>query len=135
MDPGAATLILRAARRPDRRPFLALAFLLGAVCAPSPEAFASGTTADRVLGQVSLALNRENLVDERGLAFPWGTAIDRSVTPSRIYVADTENNRVLAWADAAAFMNGDPADLVIGQPDFFSFACNNGGVSANSLCL
>src|SRR5206468_9593666 len=30
--------------------------------------------------------------------------------------------------------NADPADLVIGQPDFFSFACNNGGVRANSLC-
>ena len=104
----------RAARGPDRRALLALAFLLGPVCAPTPEAIASGTTADRVLGQVSFALNRQNLVDGRGLASPQWTAIDRSVTPNRLYVADAVNSRVLAWADAAAFMNGDPADLVIG---------------------
>src|SRR5438876_10139718 len=109
----------RKARRDDRRPLLALAVLLGTVAAPTSEAIASGTTADRVLGQVSFALNGQNLVDGRGLADPSGTAIDRSVTPNRIYVADSGNSRVLAWADAAAFMNGDPADLVIGQPDFF----------------
>jgi uncharacterized protein (TIGR03437 family) len=37
-----------------------------------------------------------------------------------VYVADTGNNRVLAWKNAASFSNGAMADLVIGQPDFLS---------------
>ncbi|WP_394766202.1 hypothetical protein [uncultured Paludibaculum sp.] len=32
-------------------------------------------------------------------------------------MADTGNNRVLAWRDAVSFTNGAPADLVIGQKD------------------
>ena len=95
----------------------------------------SGTTADGMLGQVSFALDGANLVDARGLIAPSAVAIDRSVTPNRIYVADTNNSRVLAWKNAAAFTNADPADLVIGQPDVLSFGCRNGGVSANSLCF
>ena len=44
---------------------------------------------------------------------------------------------MLAWANAAAFMNGDPADVVIGQPDFLSGSCAsaNGGPTASTLCF
>ena len=51
----------------------------------------------------------------------------------RLFVADSNNGRVLSWPNAPAFMNGQAADLVIGQPDFISNHANNGGVSANSL--
>ena len=37
-----------------------------------------------------------------------------------LYIADTFNNRVLAWKNAAGFNNGDSANLVIGQRDKFS---------------
>ena len=96
---------------------------------------ASGTTADRVLGQVDFTHNGANLVNGQGLYDPWTVAIDASVTPNRLYVADSFNNRVLGWRDAASFSNGEAADLVIGQPDFTFADCNNGGVSKNSLCV
>ena len=57
------------------------------------------------------------------MASPSDVAIDRSVTPNRLYVADTENSRVLGWSDADGFATGAPADLVIGQPDFASSDC------------
>jgi hypothetical protein len=71
-------------------------------------------------------------LSDGGLDQPAG-AVDTSTTPNRVYVADCYYNRVLGWMDAATFANGDPADLVIGQPDFLSGACNNLGVSATSL--
>jgi sugar lactone lactonase YvrE len=126
-------------RPPHHRPlvatfFVALASLLGAVRAPAALATGGDDTADRVLGQVSFAYDGINLVDGRGLYYPMGVAIDQSSMPNRVYVADDQNSRVLAWADAAAFVSGAPADLVIGQPDVFSSGCNTGGVSATSLC-
>jgi NHL repeat-containing protein len=98
-------------------------------------ALSGDTTADRVLGQVDFVHNGANIVDAQGLFGPLSVAIDTSVTPNRLYVADSFNNRVLGWADVTAFTNGYPADLLIGQPDFMSSACNNGGVSAKSLCF
>ena len=96
----------------------------------------SGTIAERVLGQDDLLHNVANLVDAAGLNFPEAVAIDASAIPNRLYVADEENNRVLGWRDAGAFINGAAADLVIGQPDFLSSMCNgiSATVSANSLC-
>ncbi|HLI85686.1 MAG TPA: hypothetical protein VKV17_17355 [Bryobacteraceae bacterium] len=58
-----------------------------------------------------------NLVEGRELYSPQGIALDTSVSPPILYVADTLNNRVLAWKNGSGFTNGSPADLVIGQPD------------------
>ena len=91
--------------------------------------------ADRLLGQVRRDQIEANLVDHDGLSGPDGIAIDTSVDPPRLYVADSFNHRVLGWADAAGFANGQPADLVIGQPDRWSSGCNKGGRSRSSLCL
>ena len=94
------------------------------------------TTADMVLGQDTFAHNVANMVDAQGLNFPLAVAIDTSATPNRVYVTDEDNNRVLGWRDAGSFSNGAPADLVIGQPDFLSSACNRGnsGPDSNTLC-
>ena len=94
----------------------------------------SSATANHVLGQADFSHVLENRVDGRGLDFPTDVAVDRSSMPNHIYVADGSNNRVLAWNDAATFANGAPADLVIGQPDAVSYMCNNGGLSASTLC-
>ena len=101
-----------------------------AVCAAI--VLASGTTGDRVLGQLDFAHSAPNLVDAKGVSTPDDVAIDLSATPNRIYVADEQNNRVLGWRDAESFSNGAPADLVIGQPDFLSSDCV--ATSNHSLC-
>jgi uncharacterized protein (TIGR03437 family) len=74
-----------------------------------------------------------NLVEGREFYSPTGVALDTSVTPSRIYVADTGNNRILAWKDAVNFTNGKMADLVIGQLDFFSTGANGPGRASSTL--
>jgi hypothetical protein len=108
--------------------------LLAAVVATLSLAASGDTTADRVLGQFDFTHDAANLIDARGLWDEAGVATDTSAAPNRVYIADTANSRVLGWKDAAGFANGDPADLVIGQPDFLSGACNNGGLGATSLC-
>jgi hypothetical protein len=92
------------------------------------------SVADGVLGQPGLTQNAPNRVDARGLSNPSRLAVDRSVTPNRIYVADTDNHRVLAWSSATGFANGAPADKVLGQPDAVSSGCNTGGVGPGTLC-
>jgi hypothetical protein len=99
----------------------AAAMIAVAVCAAI--VLASGTTGDRVLGQLDFVHNAANLVDANGVSSPDDVAIDSSATPNRVYVADEDNNRVLGWRDAASFSNGAPADLVIGQQDFISSDC------------
>ena len=94
-----------------------------------------------VLGQADLLHDGINNPTAAALQAPDGVAIDSSGGLNRLYVADTSNNRVLGWANAAAFVNGSPADIVIGQPDARSVGCNDGvavgdssGVGADSLC-
>lgn len=61
-----------------------------------------------------------NLVEGREFYAPQSVALDTGATPPILYVADTANNRVLAWRDAQAATGAAQADLVIGQPDFIS---------------
>jgi len=61
-----------------------------------------------------------NLVEGKELYHPWGVALDTSASPPILYVSDTGNNRVLGWKNALSFTNGQPADLVIGQQDFYA---------------
>ena len=74
--------------------------------------------ANRVVGQLDFVHDGVNIPDAHSLFNPKGIALDTSVVPTRLYVADTGNNRILRWNSAAAFLNGAPANLVIGQPDF-----------------
>jgi hypothetical protein len=79
----------------------------------------SDRPADVVLGQADFQSERAN----RGLPAPradtlhwcYGVTIDRG----RLLVADTGNRRVLMW-DAIPTTHGQPADLVMGQPDFIT---------------
>lgn len=74
-------------------------------------------TADLVLGQPDFNSNNATL-SQTGLNDPFEVAIDRSVSPNRIYVADSVNNRVLGWDSVAALTNGAPAELLIGSTGF-----------------
>ena len=93
------------------------------------------TAADGVLGQPNFTANTSNNPLLPGganrLFGPFSVSVDHLT--ARLFVADTSNNRVLSWPNALAFANGQAADLVIGQPDFYFTVRNKGGVSAASL--
>jgi uncharacterized protein (TIGR03437 family) len=70
-----------------------------------------------VWGQNDFVSNGANEVKPGGLNAPSKVAIDYSRSPYALYVSDTKNHRVLGWRDSVKFRTGDPADVVIGQPD------------------
>jgi uncharacterized protein (TIGR03437 family) len=78
-------------------------------------------TASRVIGQLDFPYRGVNLLDALGFAFPpsfpASAVLDSSVSPPHLYVADTFNNRILGYKDFTHLHAGQPADLVIGQPD------------------
>jgi len=75
-------------------------------------------TATRVWGQVDFSSNGPNQVKPSSINAPFKIAVDYSRLPYALYVSDTNNHRVLGWRDVTRFRTGDPADIVIGQPDF-----------------
>ncbi len=112
------------------------AFVMHAMSLASP----GDTTADAALGQTNLVSNEP---DDPALP-PTEASLNLDCffcsptiavgTSGRLYVADGNNGRVLGWPSAASFQNGDPADVVVGQPDFVSDNCSsNGGASATCM--
>jgi uncharacterized protein (TIGR03437 family) len=81
---------------------------------------AGSKTATLVWGQRSFSANGINQVKPGSLNAPSMIAIDYSQSPYALYVSDTTNHRVLGWKDSVRFRNGDPADIVIGQPDLLT---------------
>jgi uncharacterized protein (TIGR03437 family) len=77
-----------------------------------------------VWGQTDFSSNGVDQVKPAGMNSPAKVAIDYTRTPFALYVADTANNRVLVWKDSANFHSGDPADMVIGQPNLSSGFAN-----------
>jgi uncharacterized protein (TIGR03437 family) len=73
-------------------------------------------TAYRVLGQADLRRNGVNSVQGSELYNPLGVALDNRNGQNRIYISDSTNSRVLAWADVNSYQIGDPPALVLGQP-------------------
>ena len=90
------------------------------------------TVADLVLGQADFIHLGINNLGASGLSLPIAVATDST---GHIYVADACNNRVLGWRNAGSLTTGQPADLVIGQPDFHSFQFNNGTLPDDSSVL
>ena len=76
----------------------------------------NGANADAVLGQPDFTSSAAD-TSASGMHRPSGIAMDQS---GRLYVGDFYNNRVLWYDNAAGKPNGDPADGVLGQPDFTS---------------
>ena len=69
--------------------------------------------ADLVIGQKDMIQNFPGTAPDK-LRWPTGVTTDGS----KLAVADAYNNRVLIWTHFPT-ANGQPADIVIGQPDFF----------------
>jgi hypothetical protein len=87
-------------------------------------------TADQVLGQAALTYNTPNFGGPSALSGPMGATVDAQ---GHLYVVNSGNARVLGFANAATFVNGAPADLVIGEPDFFDDAAGYPTVSSSFL--
>jgi hypothetical protein len=88
----------------------------------------SDPNADRIYGQ-SDGSGSTCAAGPAGLCAPIGVGFDKG---GNLFIADTNNNRVLEYDDATT---GDAiADRVFGQPTFSEVACNTGGISSESLC-
>jgi uncharacterized protein (TIGR03437 family) len=94
----------------------------------------------RIVGQAvlqqqgTLTATAANLVEGREFRFPQAIALDTSASPPILYVADSGNNRVLAWKNALAFTSGAPfADKVIGQRDFLTTSAQGPGFLSTGL--
>jgi uncharacterized protein (TIGR03437 family) len=68
--------------------------------------------ASLVLGQPDFISSNSSLTST-GLRNPTGVATDGNI----LAIADTDNNRILIWLSMPK-SNGQPADVVVGQPDF-----------------
>ncbi|MCX6623753.1 MAG: hypothetical protein NTY38_22345, partial [Acidobacteria bacterium] len=81
----------------------------------------NGTPADLVLGQANFTSNRivgtgSSSPNATSLRGPQGVWLDNG----RIFVADTQNHRILIWTRSIT-QNGQPADIVLGQTSFTSY--------------
>ncbi len=102
-------------------------------------------TASRVIGQLDFPYNAANLVvgEEFYIAglqssVSGSAVLDLSATPPHLYVADTFNNRVLGFNDFTHAINGQKADIVLGQPDLMHTTINypsNLGTTPNAQGL
>jgi uncharacterized protein (TIGR03437 family) len=110
---------------------------------------ATFSNASAVLGQASLNASSVNLIEGKefdflnftssGTAADTGIALDTTGSVPHLYVADTYNNRVLAFYDARQIAPGAYATIVIGQKDFTTGWCNyptgdSALPTATSLC-
>ncbi|HUY28605.1 MAG TPA: choice-of-anchor D domain-containing protein [Candidatus Binataceae bacterium] len=121
MASGARTRVRRKLRLVVVTIVIAGGFAVLAAFAAAPQ------IASLVIGQSDFYKNAPNYVDGAAMAAPRAVAIDNSLSPNHVWVADTGNNRVLGWNDESTYLSGAAADIVIGQVDFLSSAENQGG--------
>ncbi|MCF4966051.1 hypothetical protein [Nostoc sp. CMAA1605] len=86
----------------------------------------SNVPADLVLGQANFTDNQPNRGSHQPAAYtmhwPYGILYHQG----KLFVADTGNRRLLIWQQLPT-ENGQPADIVLGQPDMTSRDENGGG--------
>lgn len=116
--------------------FVVALSLATAAASPALRAASGDTTADAVIGQADFASGAANAgggPTATSLNEPRGLFVDRA--SGRLFVPDSLNHRVLSWPSAAAFTNGQAADIVLGQPNFTSNSINQGGVTPTAQTL
>jgi len=90
---------------------------------------ASGSPANRVLGQADFTTATANAggISASTMWSPIGVFVDGA---GRLWVGERDNKRVLRFDNVATKSNGDPADGVLGQPDFVT---NTSGLTASTM--
>jgi hypothetical protein len=93
----------------------------------------SNVPADLVLGQANFTDNESNrgkqLPDANTMHWPYGVFYHQG----KLFVADTGNRRLLIWQHFPT-ENGQPADIVLGQPDMI-YRNENGGGSPTAASM
>jgi DNA-binding beta-propeller fold protein YncE len=92
-------------------------------------------TANTELGQAnftSSTCDNPALSPAQQLCHPVGVAVNNA--NGLLFVADGDNNRGLIWPSAPGFTNGQPASVVLGQPDFNIGRKCTGGTTASTIC-
>jgi hypothetical protein len=94
----------------------------------------SGTPGDQVVGQPSLVNYNLQFGSVVGADGNFNRIYDVSTGGGKLVASILGENRILIW-NSAPKSSQTPADIVLGQPDFSSFAINNdpSGVSARTL--
>ena len=83
--------------------------------------------ANGVLGQLDFNSGSSGTTQDK-LHAPSGVAVD-PVT-GKLFVVDRYNNRILRWSSTEKMVNGSPAEVVLGQPDFIT---SSSGLSGSKL--
>lgn len=89
--------------------------------------FLNGDAASIALGQKAFSVSSINSTSGKSLQTPSAIAAGKG----RIYVCDTDNNRVLWWSETA-FFSGKDAEGVLGQADMEQTYANRGGAASAS---
>ncbi len=101
-------------------------------CAGFAQAAPLDLAPDAVLGKPDYTTSGVGAASSTNIQMPMGLAEDP--VSGELWVADHFASRVLRFASARAFTNGEAANLVLGQADFTASAANRGGaVAANTL--
>jgi DNA-binding beta-propeller fold protein YncE len=90
--------------------------------------------ASYVIGQGAFVDTGCNAGGLSGSTLCYPEELDYNASGSQLFVSDTDNSRILVYDLSGGITNGMAASYELGQPDFASNTCNNGGVSATSLC-
>ena len=88
---------------------------------------ASGAAATRVLGQPDFTTGTANTggISASTMSSPIGVYVDGA---GRLWVTERDNKRITRFDNVSAKSNGDPADGVLGEPNFTT---NSGGLTAS----
>ncbi len=105
----------------------ALASALALTSSAFAAKFVTNQDASVVLGQTTFAGNDPGIGLPNRFYNPEGIALDAAT--GKVFVADSNNNRVLRFSSAAAAQNGGNPELVFGQENFSGGNPNQGGAA------
>ncbi|MEP6714894.1 MAG: hypothetical protein ABJC09_04930, partial [Terriglobia bacterium] len=74
-----------------------------------------------------------NVVEGRELNLPTGVAVDNSVSPPNVYIADGGNHRILGFRYTTQLKPGAVADVIMGQTDRFGNQAQGGSNRSSGL--
>ena len=94
----------------------------------SAAAMTTGASAEAVLGQPDFTTSAGGITQSK-MSSPGDVSIDAA---GRLWVADSNNQRVLRFDNAAAKANGANADAVLGQTDFVTRTAGTGANKMNN---
>ena len=103
------------------------------VTAFSQQSALTYSVASRLVGQLDFPYDSVNLIEGKEVFFFLngngfaGLAVDHNSNPPHLYIADSQNNRILGFNDYRAVQQGSKADLVIGQPNLYTSVINYPG--------